>query len=164
VAQAERIARFLIMDLSHSSNRKVLAYLAARNPNAPQWSPYRSGPGVYLYSGSHPDVVERVWDQLGQAVDPDSRVIVCGTPALVHPGSGVILAFALGTQYCLRLPPELIQAAIQAGVRTRMVWSKNHATDAQQEFGEDWIFGRFLKDELDWCREAYLIYRAEAPE
>jgi hypothetical protein len=40
-----------------------------------------------------------------------------------------------------------------------MVWWKNHVTDAQQEFGEDWIFGRFLKDELDWCREAYQMFR-----
>jgi hypothetical protein len=152
------------MDLTHPANQKVLAYLAARNPGAPRWAPYRSGPGAYLNSGSHPDIVERVWDQLGQAVDPDSRCIVQGTPALVQPTSGIVLAFALGTQYCLRLPPELIPVAIQAGVRTRMQWSKDHQTDAHQEFGEDWIFGRFLKEELDWCRQAYLMFSVVGSE
>ena len=42
----------------------------------------------YYGQGSHPDVVERVWDQLGASLPTDCRCLVYGTPALVDPASG----------------------------------------------------------------------------
>jgi hypothetical protein len=108
--------------------------------------------------GSHPDIVERIWKGIGSELDEDCRLIVCGTPALVQPVTGIILAIALGTQYCLHLPAPLIQTALAAGAQTTTKWSGGRVTDVAREFGEGWIFGKWLKDEIGWCRESYQIF------
>lgn len=48
----------------------------------------------YWDSGAHPDVVQRLWNQLGKGSPAESRALLFGTPALVHPESGIVLAFA----------------------------------------------------------------------
>jgi hypothetical protein len=110
--------------------------------------------------GSHPDIVERLWKQIAPALDPHphSQWIVCGTPALVQPATGVLLAVAMGTQYCLRLPGDLRKLALQAGCKTIMKWSPGHVTDIELEFGDDWLFGKWLPAEIVWCREAFEIF------
>ena len=59
--------------------------------------------------GTHPTVVQRVWEELNDALPVDARWLVFDGPALVHP-SGTILAAAMGTQYALRLLPERSRA------------------------------------------------------
>lgn len=109
----------------------------------------------YCNCGSHPDVVERVWDQIGPALPLDSRCLLYGTPALVHPKSGVVLAVCYGTQYALRIPVDALGEALKAGARTTIQWSSGGATDIRHEFGPDWIFGLYLVQELQWCRTVY---------
>ena len=108
--------------------------------------------------GSHPDIVERIWKGIGAELDEDCRLIVCGTPALVQPITGIILAIALGTQYCLHLPISLINTALTAGASTTTKWAGGRVTDVAKEFGEGWIFGKWLKDEISWCQQAYKIF------
>jgi hypothetical protein len=87
----------------------------------------------------------------------DCRGLVCGTPALVQPVSGMILAFCLGTTYCLRLPPEFLAEAIDHGAKTSTKWSNGTILDATMTFGPDWIFGAW-KEEAQWCRKTYDAY------
>ncbi len=112
----------------------------------------------YMGQGSHPDIVERVWDKLGKALPTDCRCLIYGTPALVHPVSGIILAFCFGTQYCMRLTSSLMDEALKLGVKTSTKWSGGSITDATQAFGSDWIFGSWKVEELQWCREVYAFY------
>jgi hypothetical protein len=136
-----------------------MAYLSNRNPGAAKvLLPEESTRDPYMSLGSHPDVVERIWKEIGAELDTDCRLIVCGTPALVQPATGIILAFALRTQYCLHLPIPLIQKALAAGAPTTTKWAGGRVTDATREFGEGWIFGKWLKDEIGWCREAYQVF------
>ncbi len=60
----------------------------------------------YWGSGTHPDVLERLWNQIGKKLPVDSRAVVFGNPALVHPDSGIVLAFALGTEYPSDFQPK----------------------------------------------------------
>src|ERR1700737_598622 len=54
--------------------------------------------------GTHPDLVTRLW-KLNEALPEDCRWVVYGRPALVHPLSGTIFAYASGTLgYAIRLP------------------------------------------------------------
>jgi hypothetical protein len=110
-----------------------------------------------MNQGSHPDIVERVWKQIGSTLPVDCRGLVCGTPALVQPVSGMILAFCLGTAYCLRLPFELVEEAINQGAKTSTKWSNGTLLDATTTFGPDWIFGAW-KEEVQWCRKTYDAY------
>ncbi len=108
--------------------------------------------------GSHPDIVERVWNILGAALPRDSRCLVYGTPALVQPSGGILLAFCLGTQYCLRLNPADMEQAIRLGAQTVMKWSSNKIMDARETLGPDWIFGHWLAEEVGWITATYNRY------
>jgi len=142
----------------HVLNQGVLEYLKKEKDSKILIAAPDSVPDPYLKQGSHPDVVMRVWDQLGTALPQDCRCLVCGTPALVQPASGIILAFCLGTQYCLRFTSLLMDEALKLGVKTSTTWSGGKITDAIQTFGADWIFGSWKKEELDWCRDVYEFY------
>jgi hypothetical protein len=147
------------VDISNPLNQKVLKYLSLRYPDSPlTLLPEESKRDPYMSSGSHPDIVERIWKGIGSKLDSDCRLIVCGTPALVQPQTGIILAFALGTQYCLHLPPDLVSTALTAGAQTTTKWSNGRVTDAASKFGEGWIFGSWKKDEIESCREAYRVF------
>jgi len=109
----------------------------------------------YLKAGSHPDVVARVWDQLGKALPGSSRALVFGTPALVHHESGTVIAFALGTEYAIRLPRRMWRQGRPGGRRTVVNWAGGSSTDIERECGRGWIFGSYLTDEIAWCEEAF---------
>src|SRR5262249_11838971 len=102
------------------------------------------------------DILERVWDQLGPELPQDCRCLLYGTPSLVHPVSGVVLAVCYGTQYCLRLPKSvLISTAWREGARTSMMWTLGGRTNIRKEFGRDWIFGCWSAKEIEWCQAVY---------
>ena len=143
--------------VNNSLNKLVLDYLHTRTPLQPFFAPPDSVSNPYMNQGSHPDIVERVWKQIGSGLPMDSRCLVCGTPALVQPVSGVILAFCLGMAYCLRLPSGLMEEALKQGSKTSTRWSNGTVLDAAKSFGPDWIFGGW-KEEVQWCRKTYDAY------
>lgn len=122
--------------------------------DAPAIRAAEPGPRPYLGMGSHPDVVTRVWDVLGAALPFDGRAIVFGTPALVHPASGVVLALAFGTAYLLHLPGELAAEAMASGCRTVERWSDGTETDFAEVFGEGWVLGGWKDEEAGWVTAA----------
>lgn len=65
--------------------------------------------------GSHPDIVSRIWDELGNSLPLDCKAIVYGNPALVNPQNGIILALGYGTRYAIRIPEKYIEAAFKCG-------------------------------------------------
>jgi hypothetical protein len=146
-----------VLDANNPLNKPVVDYLHSRNPSQPSFAAHDSVSSPYMNQGSHPDIVERVWDQIGSALPVDCRCLVCGTPALVQPDSGIILAFCLGMAYCLRLPSELLEEAIKHGAKTSTKWSNGTVLDATKTFGPDWIFGAW-KEEVEWCRKTYDAY------
>jgi hypothetical protein len=118
-----------------------------RAPDDPEHDYYRD-------SGAHPDIVERLWDQLGKDLPVESRALVFGRPAIIHPQSGIVLAFSLGTEYALRLPRAVAERR-PAGLRTVAKWSGGGSTDIAHECGREWIFGSFADAELEWCKRAF---------
>ena len=78
-----------------------------------------------------------------------------GIPALVHHESGVVLAFAVGTEYVLRLPRSVSGEGRPGGLRTVAKWTGGGSTDIERECGKDWIFGSHAADEIRWCEEAF---------
>jgi len=136
------------------ANDKVVRYLA-RMKGPEDDRPPRPGQRDYWEAGSHPDVVERIWDQLGKTLPADSRRVVCGTPALVNPSSKVLIAVAIGTAYAIRLPSVLLGSAAPPAVRTETVFSGGERLNVRTEFGDDWIFGGYSPDEETWCRQSF---------
>ena len=78
-----------------------------------------------LHLGTHPLVVARLWDVLNAELPTDGRCVIYGSPALVEPQSGVVLAVGIGTQYALRLRPDDRMLALGSGASREnkiLVW------------------------------------------
>lgn len=158
------------VDLSSPANSGIVRYLEARAraPRAVSVARARASASPesltnpYYGLGTHPDLVERLWDELAVRLPARCRWIVYGSPVLVHPSSGIIFAFAGGTHtYALRLPAKEREEALRAGAK------RLHEYPAYPEqgivasivdlddIGEEWVFGGWFEGEEDWCLAAY---------
>lgn len=147
-----------------SANASVLRFLEARArqfhfpPQAIEIQP-ASMPRPY---GTHPDLVERLWEGLTKKLPVDCHWVVHGTPILVRPSSGVIFGMAFGTStYALRLPLEVRNQALAAGGKRFHHYRANAAAKVEAltidlaEVGDDWVFGAWLPGEEEWCLAAF---------
>jgi hypothetical protein len=143
------------MTVDNTANASLLRYFDDR---AQKYN-YRS---MTEPRGTHPDLVIRLWDELGALLPEDCHAVVYGAPVLVRKSSGIIFAFAGGTHtYAFRLPPAERDAAIQAGA-TRVYHYRPYreldiaaATFDLNEIGDEWVFGGWLKGEAAWIKAAY---------
>lgn len=143
------------MNVQIPENEAVLAFLSRSHEGEIVLPPNASTCDPYLELGSHPDVVERVWDELGMVLGQDSRQIVCGRPALVDPETGAVLAIAWGTRYVLRLPEETAGKARDRGFKTVHTWSDGTMTDIENDLGPGWVFGQWSTEEAIFLRESH---------
>jgi hypothetical protein len=137
------------------ANARLLRYFTNR---AKQYA-YRDPTEVH---GTHPDLVMRLWDELGTLLPEDCHAVVHGSPALVRPSSGIIFAFAGGTHtYAMRLPADVRDIAMTAGA-TRVYHYRPYReldigslTFDLKDIGDEWVFCHWLKGEEQWCLAAY---------
>jgi hypothetical protein len=160
----------------HPMNEGVLRHLRGHAGSGrrvyPIFIPVQSSDPYVDIDGHHPDIVERVWYTLESSLPLpvertvagegfviqkmfNSRALVYGTPALVHPIEGIILAFCYGTAYIIRVPAESLNEALEAGCKTEKVWSLGEKTNLKSELGEDWVFGCWSDDEKKWLKGVY---------
>ncbi len=160
-----------VIAVDHPSNRGVLTYLTDPTRLARSVSPAKDRPEClpadvkdpYLTLGTHPDLVSRLWDDLGGSLPTDCRVIAYGMPALVRPDSGVIIGVAGGTQmYALRLDRDGAAEARAAGLESVYRYPPvpnirpyELIVDART-FGDTWVFGRWHVQEPTWLRAGFL--------
>lgn len=109
----------------------------------------------YWEAGSHPDIVERVWDALNKTLPEDCRARAYSTPVLAHPATNRIFASAYGTQYALWLTPPDFLEALALGAGTVMTWSTRMTTDLAEKAGPGWIWGRWYQPEPDWLARSF---------
>lgn len=143
-----------IVDLQHAANAGILRFLAARG-GRPLNGPPDSVPSPYLSLGTHPDAVAWLWDTLNARLPVDCRWIVLGTVALVHPATGIIFACGGGTDYLLRLPPSRVPEALRQGATQVKAYGVRARVLDLRAYDPDWVFGRWKRDEADWCSAAY---------
>jgi len=147
------------VNFEHPLNAGILRYLArskwAKSNKPPSILPEGVG-DPYINLGTHPELVARLWDEITVKLPEDCRWVVYGSPTLVHPHSGIIFAFAGGTHtYALRLPERERQDALRAGCGRVHKYSDGSKLDLS-DIGREWVFGKWLKDEDQWCLAAYL--------
>ena len=143
------------MSIEHAANANLLRYFEQRAKK------YNYGTRTEP-KGTHPELLMRLWDELGGLLPADCHAVIHGAPVLVRKESGIIFAFAGGTHtYAFRLPPELRNIAIAAGA-TRVYHYRAYrelhveaSTFDLAEIGEEWVFGGWLKGEEQWIRAAY---------
>src|SRR4051794_29707802 len=129
------------LNRKHPANERVLRALGRGRPQRRAIASPESVRDPYMNCGSHPDVVERVWHALARRLPPESCCLLFGTPALVDPVSGIVLAVCYGTTYCVRVPAGAMRAARQSGAEVTMTWTLGGTTRIQKRFGPDWVFG-----------------------
>jgi len=98
-----------------------------------------------------------VWTMLHSALPVDCRCLVYGRAALVAPKSGEILAMVLGTFYILRVPPGMVEVALENETTGRIteLMKKRIGLDPGRDFGIGWIYGTTIDQECGWCRALY---------
>jgi hypothetical protein len=153
----------MVPPLDLAENSGALRYLAHGRPAAEATFGPPPDDVDSRHLGTHPTVVDRLWEDLNHALPVDARWLVFDGPALVHPG-GTILAAAMGTQYALRLLPGDRAAAIAAGAEVVHHFQTVGTTlDLPATFGPEWVFGRFDEREPNWLLASYqAIGRAAA--
>lgn len=138
-------------------NAGVLSYLKSRQFIV-QYPPSIAPAAVdkpYWNLGTHPDLVERLWDDLTRDLPADCRWVLYGTPVLVHPQSGIVFGFAHGTYpYALRLPPAVRDAALAAEAKRVHTYSDGSRLDLAT-LGPEWVMGGWRKGEEAWGLAAY---------
>lgn len=152
------------LDESHPLNRAVIQHVRRNLPPEDRGKPLaapESHPDPYREAGSHPDIVEWLWDQLDAALPNDCRALFYGAPALIHPETGVVMALAYGTQYIIRVPDDAIPEALEAGCRIENVWSNGEKTDLEQELSAGWLFGCWSAREKRWLNRFYSELESE---
>jgi hypothetical protein len=141
--------------LDRAGNAGALRYLAHGRPDDEALFGPPPADLDRHHLGTHPTVVDRLWDELNQGLPGDARWLVFDGPALVHPG-GTILAAAIGTQYALRLLPADRAAAIAAGAEVVHHFQTVDTTlDLPATFGPEWVFGLWDDREPHWVRASY---------
>jgi len=137
--------------LDRPENTGVLAYLGPGRGLA-HLPVGQASEGVDRWHlGTHPDVVERLWDVLDAALPERGRCVIYGGPAVAHSRSGVVLAVGIGTEYALRLLPADRATAIEAGAEVVHTFRTSGGTlDLSVVFGPDWVFGRYDDREPAW--------------
>ena len=143
------------LDESSEMNIDVLKFLSRSKKKQSPIALPNTVQDPYYQQGSHPDVVERIWDQIGSSLPTDCRCLVYGSPALVHPKSGIVFVFSSGTVYYLRLNAKLMDEAMKVGAKRYIKWTGGGDMNTQQEFGPDWILGGWFVDEIRWCRAVF---------
>jgi hypothetical protein len=144
------------IDINSPMNQHVLRYLG-RGEKAlkPAITAPTRVPDPYICQGSHPDIVQRVWDELRVGLPKKCRCLVYGTPALVHNRTGIVIAICNGTQYNIRLTAPDFQEAIAKGAKTKNRWSTGEEMDSLEVLGPGWIFGGWFTEEKQWCINTY---------
>jgi hypothetical protein len=147
--------------LARPENAGALLYLAHGRPAAESGFGPPADDVDRRHLGSHPDIVDRLWDALNGVLPVDARWLVFDSPALVHPASGVILATAIGTQYALRLLPEDRAEALLAGAElVHSFRSVGTTLDLPATFGPLWVFGSWDDREPTWLRASFEAHAA----
>ena len=143
---------------TYEKNYEVFRYLYRRRPkrDVPDVAMPASVENPYSGCGAHPDIVERLWDEIGTALPTDCRCLIFGTPALAHVQAGHVLAISSGTAYALCLPGLLAATALKSGAKTRETFLDGDL-DLCRSLGEDWVFGSWKSEEVEWCKKAYAI-------
>jgi hypothetical protein len=109
----------------------------------------------YYTLGTHPDLVELLWDKLTIKIPLDCRWVLLGRPVLVHPEKRIVFAFATGTHtYAFRIPTVLRQEGYAWQASQQYRYSGDRVLDLTQ-YDADWIFGGDIKDEVEVCFKAF---------
>ena len=141
--------------LDRAENHGLLAYLRQRQ-GVDAIALRRPPPGTDRFAlGTHPEVVEHLWQQLNAALPEHAAFLVGDGPALVEPHSAIVLALALGTQYALRLTDADRRAAVAAGAEVVHTFATSGGTlDLDASFGSGWVFGSWDEREGAWLAES----------
>ena len=143
------------LDAAHPENRGVLAYLGrGERAKVSLVALPSSVPDPTTGCGCHPDVVQRLWDELGSGLPRAARVLVHGTPALVCPRVGVVVAVGLGTSYALRLPQGAARDPAASALERVHHYRTAGVTLDLGQWGPSWRFGAYASAEPAWVVEA----------
>jgi hypothetical protein len=129
--------------------------LEARGPEARPLTPAAEATDPYYEAGCHPDVVGFMWERLSKKFPDEARCLVYGTPCIIQPASGILIAAGMGTSYVPRL---LLNHFPRGNAR---LYTASHlagsmgTTDLRVEYGERLGIRPVRPESIEWCRATF---------
>ena len=103
---------YSIPNIHIEANEKVMAYLKEVNPFSEIISPY--SPKKVNKNHTHSDFIGH-FDSMS-SLPQNSKYVVYGCEALVHPETGIIFGFIVGTSAILRIPENILKELLDKKV------------------------------------------------
>ncbi len=147
------------INFRHPANEDIIEYLRINSgrDNAPfEENPDKFDREWYEGLGTHPELVELLWYNNTKLIPVDCRWVMWARPVLVHPATGIVFAFAGGTNlYGFRLPPEEHFNAHLAKQKWFEGRTKLDPVFALEGLYPQWASFYWYKDTQYQCLQAY---------
>lgn len=141
-------------------NEKVLAYLKEMHPFKEIIVPF--SPARVSQDMTPADFVGRF--EAMSSLPENSKYVVYGSEALVHPATGIIFGFITGTSVIYRLPDNLLQE-LRHGHISNIRVVKEIGGNGMEDLEDNWVSSPSITEQLvRKCYEYYSEISAEPEE
>ena len=141
----------VVPNIHLEENEKVMAYLKEVNPYSEIISPY--SPKKVNKKHTHSDFIGHFAAMT--SLPQNSKYVVHGCEALVHPETGIIFGFVVGTSVILRLPEEILEGLLERDV-SNLQRAKDIDSSAISQLESNWASsGSFTEKLIHKCLGYY---------
>ena len=157
--ESDRAQENTIPNIHVPENKNVLAYLKELHPFKEIILPFSTGKVSQDITPS--DFIGRFAAM--SSLPGNSKYVIYGCEALVHPETGIIFGFITGTSLIYRLPDNLLKDVMEGNiVNFRMV--KDHSSD-MENLESNWVSSPSITEQLvHKCFEYYAEISSEQEE
>jgi hypothetical protein len=154
--QSDRSQETAIPNIHVPENKNVLAYLKEMHPFKEIILPYAAGKVNQDITPS--DFVGRFASM--STLPANSKYVIYGTEALVHPHTGIIFGFITGTSLIYRLPDNVLKE-VRENSLVNFRAMKN-SSSKMEELESNWVSSPSITEQL--VRKCFEYYGQASPE
>lgn len=93
----------------------------------------------------------------------NSKYVIYGCEALVHPGTGIIFGFITGTSVIYRLPDEILKEVVESDIHNFRVM-KDIGINKMRDLESNWVSSPSITEQLVYKCFEYYGHASEEPE
>lgn len=154
--ESDRSQATTIPNIHVPENQRVLAYLKEMHPFHEIIVPFSAQKVSQEITPS--DFIGRFW--VMSSLPENSKYVIYGSEALVHPETGIIFGFITGTSVIYRLPDNILKEAMAGNIINFRVMKESGINMADLE--SNWVSSPSITEPL--VRKCFAYYGQLSPE
>lgn len=155
--ESNRSQEITVPNIHVPENEKVLAYLKEMHPFHEIIVPF--SPEKVSKDVTPSDFIGRFF--LMSSLPGNSKYVVYGCEALVHPDTGIIFGFITGTSVIYRMPDTLLRDVAKSNIRNFRAVNEI-GIDGMENLESNWIISPSVTEQL--VRKCFDYYSQVSPE